>query len=121
MLTYTWKINTLSKQNNPAAGLNDVIIQAFWECKGTNEDNIFGTFYGATPFNLDEVDPENFIPYEELTEEQVLGWVQTAVDNDVNYKNHMDEQIQKQINYIVHPVTTVIAEELPWAEQPTNT
>jgi hypothetical protein len=121
MLTYAWKINTLSKQNNPAAGLDDVIVQTFWECIGSDADNNSSTFYGATSFKLDEVDPENFTPYEELTEAQVLGWVQTAVDNDENYKNHIDEQIQKQINLIVHPISTVIAEELPWAEQPANT
>jgi hypothetical protein len=119
-LTYTWKINSLKKQDNPSAELNDIIVQTYWECTGTNEDNNSGTFTGATPFDPDRVDPENFTSYEDLTEAQVLGWIQAEVNGNPNYKAHIDEQIQKQIDAIVRPIVEVKDNALPWAEPSAN-
>jgi hypothetical protein len=111
----------LRKQDDPSAELNDIIVQTYWECTGTNEDNNSGTFTGATPFDPDQVDPEAFTSYEDLTESQVLGWIQVAVDGNPNYKAHIDEQIQKQIDAIVRPMVEVNANALPWAEPSANT
>jgi hypothetical protein len=115
-LTYTWKINGLKKQDNPSLELNDIIIQTYWECTGTDEDGNSGTFNGATPFDPDQVDADNFTTYENLTENQVLGWVQNVVDSNSVYKAHIDEQIQKQINATINSVVSVAPEALPWAE-----
>jgi hypothetical protein len=115
-LTYTWKIKNLKKQDDPSLQLNDIIVQTYWECTGTDEDGNTGTFHGATPFEPDQVDPDNFTTYENLTEAQVLGWIQDIVNGNPGYKQHIDEQIQKQIDAIVRPVVEVSADALPWAE-----
>ena len=120
-LTYTWKIKSLKKQDDPSTELNDIIVQTYWDCTGTDDDGNSGTFNGATPFEPDQVDPENFISYENLTESQVIGWIQNVVNNNDAYKAHIDEQIQKQIDAIVRPVVSVNAESLPWAELGANT
>lgn len=120
-LTYTWKIKSLKKQDDPSAELNDIIVQTYWECTGTNEDDNSGTFNGATPFEPDRVDPENFTSYEDLTEAQVLGWIQAEVNRNPNYKAHIDEQIQKQIDAIVRPMVEVNTDALPWAPPGSNT
>ena len=120
-LTYTWKIKSLRKQDDPSAELNDIIVQTYWECTGTNEDDNSGTFNGATPFEPDRVDPENFTSYEDLTEAQVLGWIQAEVNRNPNYKAHIDEQIQKQIDAIVRPMVEVNTDALPWAPPGSNT
>ena len=114
-LTYTWKIKNLKKQDDPSLELNDIIVQTYWECTGTDEDGNSGSFHGATPFEPDQVDPNNFTTYENLTEAQVLSWIQDVVNGNPGYKQHIDEQIQKQINAIVRPVVEVSGEELPWA------
>jgi hypothetical protein len=124
-LTYTWKIKSLKKQDDPSAELNDIIVQTYWECTGTDENGNSGTFHGATPFEPDRVDPENFTSYEDLTEAQVLSWIQGIVNAGVgtpgNYKEHIDQQIQKQIDAIVRPMVEVNADSLPWAEPTSNT
>jgi dTDP-4-dehydrorhamnose reductase len=120
-LTYTWKINGLKKQDNPSLQLNDIIIQTYWECIGTDEDGNSGTFNGATPFNPDQVDINNFTTYENLTENQVLDWIKNVVGSNTVYKAHIDEQIQKQINVITNSVVAVDAQALPWAEPSANT
>ena len=114
-LTYTWKIKSLKKQDDPSVDLNDIIVQTYWECTGTDSAGNSGTFHGATPFEPDKVDPNNFTAYENLTEAQVLGWIQDQVNSNPNYKDHIDQQIQKQIDAIVKPMTEVTGESLPWS------
>jgi hypothetical protein len=115
VFTYTWKIKSLKKQDDPSIELNDIIVQTYWECTGTDADGNSGTFHGATPFEPDQVDPENFTAYEDLTEAQVLSWIQDVVNNNLPYKEHINEQIQKQIDAIVCPTIEVNANNLPWA------
>lgn len=120
-LTYTWKIRSLKKQDDPSAELDDIIVQTYWECTGTDSANNSGTFHGATPFEPDQVDADNFTSYEDLTEAQVLGWVQAVVNGNPGYKAHIDEQIQKQIDAIVRPMVEVQSDALPWAPPGSNT
>jgi len=111
MLTYTWAITSLKKTSDGA--IEDAIVQTHWTCTGTDEDGDSGTFNGATPFPLSEVNPDNFIPYAELTEADVIGWVQAVVVGA--YKDHVDGQITKQIALKKQPVDEVQSTELPWA------
>lgn len=120
-LTYTWKIKSLKKQDDPSTELDDIIVQTYWECTGTDAAGYTGTFHGATPFEPDQVDVDNFTTYENLTETQVLGWIQDAVNANPGYQAHIDEQIQKQIDAVVRPMVEVNAGELPWAEPGANT
>lgn len=120
-MEYTWKIKSLKKQDDPSAELNDIIVQTYWECRGTDAEGNSGTFNGATPFEPDQVDPENFTTYENLTEAQVLGWIQDVVTNNPSYKDHIDSQIQKQIGAIVRPMVDVSDNDLPWAEPEDST
>jgi hypothetical protein len=120
-LTYTWKIRSLKKQDDPSAELDDIIVQTYWECTGTDSDGNSGTFNGATPFEPDQVDPDNFTTYENLTEAQVLSWIQDVVNTNDSYKEHINQQIQKQIDAIVRPTVEVNADALPWAEPAANT
>lgn len=111
-LTYTWALKSLKKAD--ANGLSGVIVQTHWTCTGTDEDGHSGTFTGATPFRPDDVDHENFTAYENLTEEQVLGWIQGVVVD--GYKDHVDEQIMKQINAKKAPIEEVAEGEFPWSQ-----
>lgn len=113
--TYTWKLKSLKKAD--ADNLSGVIVGTQWECTGTDENGLSGTFHGATPFNLNEVDPNSFTPYEDLTELQVLGWIQAVVVG--SYKDHVDAQIQKQVDAQKNPVVEVNDGTFPW-DTPSN-
>ena len=115
-MIYTWKIKSLKKQDDPSTELGDIIIQTYWECTGTDEVGNSGSFSGATPFESDQVDPETFTTYENLTEAQVIGWIKDVVNVTPGYKTHIEGEIQKQIDAIVKPIIEVSAEALPWAE-----
>lgn len=95
-ITYKWEVKGIKKVNN--SQYNNAIVQTYWKKTGTNEDGIIGEFSGATPFELSTVDPNNFVAYDDLTEEIVLGWIQNVVNEDFTYRDHIDAEIQKKID-----------------------
>ena len=108
-LTYTWKLTGLKKQSGD--GVTDAVVQTYWTCTGKHATGYEGTFSGATPFDLSTIDPDNFTPFDQLTEAQVLGWVEAAV---ASYQDHIDEQINKQIALQILPETEVDEGDFPW-------
>ena len=104
-ITYTWELDRLSKKNH--GDLSGVVIETGWRCIGTNEDGITGVFWSTTAFDPASVDPDNFTEYDNLTKEQVLGWIQDIVSADSNFESHMHERIQDSINEKIDPVEVV--------------
>lgn len=108
-ITYTWKITSLKVKDE--GGKQNVVCQTYWQKTGTDEAGNTGTFSGATPFTLDPTDASGpFIPFNELTEEDVLAWIKSVVVG--SYAEHVDGKIQEQIDEKVNPVTEP---SLPWA------
>jgi len=108
-MNYTWQLTSLKRKNT--SELNNVVVQTYWKKIGTDENGNTGEFSGATPFDLSSVDPTNFTSYEDLTEEAVLGWIQSVVVGD--YERHVNEKIAEQIEAIVSPVVSVTG-GFPW-------
>jgi len=106
-MNISWIIERLLVK--PTEGtLTDVVITADWRCNGS-QDNYSGTCYGSCSF---APPTENFTPYDQLAEAQVLGWCfsngvdQTAIEANVTL------QIENQIN------PPIIAPPLPWVPVP---
>jgi hypothetical protein len=106
-LSILWIIERLLVK--PTEGtLTDVVITADWRCNGS-QDQYSGTCYGSASFAAPS---ESFTPYEDLTEQQVLGWCyQNGVDQAAIEAN-VTLQIENQIN------PPVIAPPLPWVPVP---
>lgn len=115
-LTYTWEITGMKLQSD--AEVTNAVVQTYWKCTGTDADGNSGTFNGATPFSLATIDPATFTPYDQLTQEQVLGWIEAAA---ATYMDHITAQIEKQIALEKAPQTEVAEGNFPWEtvnEQP---
>lgn len=110
-LTYTWKLTSLKKKST--TDVADAIVQTYWQKIGTDADGNTGTFSGATPFDLNTMDLENFTPFEELTESMVLGWIQDVVTDD--YEQHVNACILEQIEAAKNPVEDVSEDSFPWS------
>ena len=110
-MTINWIIERLLVK--PTEGtLTDVVITADWRCNGTettgtgdDEKTYSGTCYGSSSFAPPS---ENFTPYDQLTQDQVLGW---CYENGVN-KTAIEANVTQQINDQINP--PVIAPPLPW-------
>lgn len=73
MITYNWKISTLDRRTS-----DGFVTTAHWRCDGVDEE-FAGSVYATCGWP--EGIPET--PYEDLTEETVLGWIWTSgVDKD---------------------------------------
>lgn len=121
--TYEWKIKNLKKAVN-VDNLSDVIIGTQWIVTAVDENGYSGSFNGATPFKSADVDPNNFTPFEELTEEKVLGWIKDVVSGSnamAGYWEHITGQIEKQIvkNTQIH--VELQSGDLPWASHSIDT
>tara|TARA_R110002124_G_scaffold130747_2_gene292668 strand:+ start:1216 stop:1497 length:282 start_codon:yes stop_codon:yes gene_type:complete len=87
----------------------DFVVNIMWTLTGTD-----GTNAAEVSGNTEkaQVEGDDFIPYADLTETQVLGWVQEALGADgiASYQANVDGQI----NSIVNPPVSPTAEPLPW-------
>ena len=114
--TYAWKVTNLKVKdqvNADGESLQNAVVQTYWQCEGTDENGNSAFFSGATPFSAENVPAGSFKAFADLTEADVLAWIQNVVNSDANYKAHIDEQIQREIDKEL--VTEVEEESLPWA------
>jgi len=102
-MTILWLIERLLVK--PVEGSNtDVVITADWRCNGS-QDQYSGTCYGSCSF---APPTDNFTPYDQLTQDQVLGW---CFANGVD-KTAIEANVTQQINDQINP--PIIAPPLPW-------
>lgn len=92
-ITYTWEITEISTTDTP--DLKNVVVQTRWKKIGTDENGNTGFFAGATPFKPNLVASDSFVPFEQLTEDVVLGWIKETVVN--TYETHVNNQIRENI------------------------
>ncbi len=117
--TYTYTVRNLKVQDQVNADgetLTNAVVQTYWEIQGTNEAGQVGKFSGATPFSAANVPAGSFTAFEDLEESHVTGWIAAVIEADAQYKAHIDEQIQSDIDANIQ--TEVSGPELPWGVEP---
>lgn len=100
MITYKWIFSAFDCRVNEN-GMQDVVTTVHWRYIGTTEEGVSSEIYGAQ--FLEAPTPDDFIPYPELTEEQVIGWVEPMLDVPL-----MQTNIAEQIKLIISPVTVTL-------------
>lgn len=105
MTTINWIIERLLVRKVEGT-YSDVVITADWRCNGS-QDQYSGTCYGSSSFAAPS---ENFTPYPDLTQQQVLGW---CYENGVD-KTAIEANVAQQINDQINP--PIIAPPLPWGD-----
>jgi hypothetical protein len=111
-----WQLKGLRKQNTD--NLSDVIIGTQWKVTLVDDLGYSGSFDGATPFNISNINSNSFTPFGELTEEQVLGWIKNHVsgsNTSTNYWEHITGQISKAINANRYSESRVDENNFPWS------
>ena len=103
MTTFTWKVTALYTQS--INGKEDYVVIANCETIGVDGD------YKAVVPNVIQFSTEDvttFIPYADLTEAIVVGWIKESlgVDGVANLEACIQGQIDSQINPPAVPVYT---------------
>lgn len=112
-INYTWKIVAIKKVD--AADLKDAVIGIRWEKIGVDSEGVEGKFNGSTPFKLSEINKDNYIDWNNLTEAVVVSWVKSAV---LEYEDQIDTQILKQIRD--KRATGLETSNMPWDPDSAN-
>jgi len=97
--TYNWTIVQLDR-NLPDNG----VVTAHYNVSATDGDFNAST-YGTCSFTPDPDSP-SYTPYDELTQEQVVGWVQESLGKDT-----VEASLAGQIEAQQHPTQ---ATGVPW-------
>ena len=85
----------------------DVVFNVHWTLTG-EEAGFSGSVYGSQTVSLDPSAP--FTPYANLTQTQVIGWVQDAMGPEqvAAYEKNVADQINQQV------APSVVTPPLPW-------
>ena len=102
MTTFTWSISRMETTQVPDP---NYVVSAYWNLQATDESQTI--FRGGVATFSSDQSQTGFIPYDQLTEEIVLGWVKAQLGNNgVAY----EEALQKQLT----PAPTPEYTPLPW-------
>jgi hypothetical protein len=103
---YTWAVNQMYTVDTPDPGF---VCNVLWTLTG-DQDGTVASIDGNSTFTVQE---GPFTPYNQLTEAQVLGWVQDALGPQgiANF----EANVQGQINSILNPPVSPENQPLPWS------
>ena len=108
MIQYNWIISAM--ENYPKAdGLNNVVFQVHYRRQATKidgEKTWFAETYSVV--NVPAPSLEDYTPYEDLTFEQVCGWLEGVLNVEA-----IDESLANQIEEQKNP--KVLQMPLPWS------
>jgi hypothetical protein len=82
-------------------GLTDVVYVVNWRYQATRKNNgkdYFAEVYGATGVTFPN--PETFVPYDQITEEMTISWMEASLDVPA-----MQVNLDKQIDLQIKPLT----------------
>ena len=103
--TYTWTVDQMYTLDTPEPGF---VVNVLWTLTGV-DGQYTASIGGNSQFTVQE---GTFTPYSQLTQAQVIGWVQTALGADgiANFEANVQGQINSMITPPVSPQNT----PLPW-------
>lgn len=95
--SFNWTISELERTSD-----NGFVVTVHWRYSLT-EDVFFAETYSVLSFTQES---EEFIPFDEITEADVIGWLESSMDME-----EMQESLQSQIERQKNPP---ILKGLPW-------
>jgi hypothetical protein len=116
MTTYNWNCKTVDcypEQNNEA----DVVYNVHWIVTGVSDEvDSKGNPYSATNIGTQTLDTSqitNFIPFDQLTNDEVVAWTKGAMGDE--QVASIEASVQSQIDSLITPtsVTLTIGEPVP--------
>ena len=111
---FSWTISQLNCAVE-SEGLPDVINMIHWTYSATqvDDDKIwYASTYGAS--SVAQPNPQNFIPYADVTEAEVIGWLEEILPVEA-----MQLALENNIALQINPVEVTLP--LPWVSTTTTT
>ena len=99
MTTFNWSVNQMDRLTS-----DGFVVTVHYNVSAT-DDTYQASTYGTIGYTQEP--GETYTPYDQLTEAQVVGWVQTSLGKDT-----VEASLQSQIDLQKNPVQ---AAGVPWA------
>jgi hypothetical protein len=106
MTTYTWTVTKLYTLQQPDP---NYVVTAYWRLTGVDGQYVA---YAEGNNTFDSQQESNFIPYDQLTNEIVIGWVQNQLGAGGIFS--WEACVQGQINSLINPPVSPQITPLPW-------
>ena len=107
MNNYTWKINAVDCYTSKD-GLEKVAYNVHWSYFATNGEHT-ASMIGVQ--SIGEPNPDNFVAFEDLTEDDVISWISASMDVE-----QMQANLDKQIEDLVAPKVVTLQLNKPVVE-----
>ena len=119
--TFTWSIDRMSTFQEPQP---NYVAEVTWTLMGVDDttpvpnssigigENYIATVGSRTTLVATE---STFVPYAELTEEIVIGWLQNTLG--VEGVNNAKAQVQAYIDKMINPPAVPLDTPLPWVQE----
>ena len=94
-INYTWDVSTVDVKT--IDGNEDTVFNVHWRLIGTDDANNTSGVYGTQ--TLDTSDLSSFTAFADLTNQQITGWVESAMGEDkvTDYKANISNQIAELV------------------------
>jgi hypothetical protein len=99
MTTFNWQVVQMDRLTS-----DNFVVTCHYTVTATDGDYTAST-YGTTSYTQEQ--GETYIPYNQLTEAECVGWVQTSIGKDTT-----EASLQAQIDALKNPVQE---SGVPWA------
>lgn len=94
--TYSWQFTKLDVYPTYET-VTDAVYQINWRMTADDGDGHLATSYGVQ--TLGPIDPDNFIPYADLTFNDVKDWVEVQIGGEIDtIHSYLDWLISMQVN-----------------------
>ncbi len=103
MINYEWQICGKPTADE-VKGCENVILAVIWQYIGTDSETSISYPYQSTTFFVFN-DESNFIPFEEITDEIIISWIEAKTDMDA-VRIEIEEKIQEKTIPEVTPEPT---------------
>ena len=113
MINYSWVISQMDCKPKEDS-MTDVVVTIHWRRNATDtfeDKTYYADTYGAYSCGLPS--GEGFTPYEDLTFDQVCGWLDSGLP-----VNEIDLGLANQLELLINPKIIVLP--LPWSETNSN-
>ena len=107
MNNYTWRINAVDCYTSKD-GLEKVAYNVHWSYFATNGEHT-ASMIGVQ--SVGEPNPDNFVAFEDLTEDDVISWISASMDVE-----QMQSNLDKQIEDLVAPKVVTLQLNKPVVE-----
>jgi len=109
MITYTWMVTAMEAVTE--GDLDNVIVISYFTCSG-EEDGLKGA--ASSDCTLLPPDPANFIPLDQITEQEAVSWTLQALGSSGVQK--YEDMVAAQIEGQKTPSPQFV--DLPWLPPP---